>query len=66
MRRGSDRVRNKRIHKDRTPLPLIAEVLDRLSGAKVYTKLVLKEAYHRLKIRASDESKTAFRTKYGL
>ena len=32
--------------KDRYPLPLIGEVLDRLHKAKYFTKLDIKEAYH--------------------
>ena len=51
--------------KNRTPLPLISETLDRLSRGKIFTKLDLKDAYHRIRIRAGDEWKTAFRTRYG-
>ena len=51
--------------KNRTPLPLISETLDRLEGAKIFTKLDLADAYHRLRIREGDEWKTAFRTRYG-
>ena len=51
--------------KDRTPIPLIHEILDRLSSAKIFTKLDLKDAYHRIRIREGDEWKTAFRTRYG-
>jgi hypothetical protein len=51
--------------KDRCPLPLIGETLDRLSGARYYTTLDLKDAYHRMRIKAGDEWKTAFRTRYG-
>jgi hypothetical protein len=51
---------------DRTPLPLIGEALDRLSNAKIYTKLDVRDAYHNLRIATGDEWKTAFRTKYGL
>ena len=51
--------------KDRCPLPLINETLDRLSGARYYTALDLKDAYYRLRIKAGDEWKTAFRTRYG-
>ena len=36
---------NKVTVKDRTPLPLIAETLDRFKGAKIFTKLDLKDAY---------------------
>jgi len=56
---------NKVTKKNRYPLPLISETLDRLVGAKVFTKLDLKDAYHRLRIREGDEWKTAFRTRYG-
>ena len=51
--------------KDRCPLPLINETLDRLQGAQFFTTLDLKDAYHRIRIRAGDEWKTAFRTRYG-
>lgn len=51
--------------KNRTPLPLISEILDRLQGASWFTKLDLKDAYHRVRIRPGDEWKTAFRTRYG-
>ena len=56
---------NKVTIKNRTPLPLISETLDRFSRAKVFTKLDLKDAYNRIRIRAGDEWKTAFRTRYG-
>jgi hypothetical protein len=52
--------------KDRTPLPLIGEALDRLSKAKIYTKLDIKDAYHNLHIAKGDEWKTAFQMKYSL
>jgi hypothetical protein len=52
--------------KDHTPLPLIGEALDRLSNAKIYTKLDVPDAYHDLRIAMGDEWKTTFRMKYGL
>lgn len=51
--------------KNRLALPLISETLDRLSGCSQFTKLDLKNAYHRIRIREGDEWKTAFRTRYG-
>lgn len=51
--------------KNRCPLPLVNETLDRLQGCKYFTTLDLKEAYHRIRIRPGDEYKTAFRTRYG-
>ena len=41
--------------KNRHLLPLITETLDRLSGAKVFSKLDLKDAYHRIRIKRSDK-----------
>jgi hypothetical protein len=52
--------------KDRTPLPLISETLDRLKGAKIYTKLDLRGAYNLLRVKEGDGWKTAFRTREGL
>lgn len=51
--------------KNRYPLPLVGESLDRLSKAKRFTQLDLTSAYHRLRIKEGDEWKTAFRTRYG-
>ncbi|KAF4546986.1 Transposon Tf2-5 polyprotein-like protein 3 [Elsinoe fawcettii] len=51
--------------KNRHPLPLISETLDRLGRAKWFSKLDLKDAYHRIPIKRGDEWKTAFRTRYG-
>ena len=48
------------------PFPLIDEILDRLSGARVFTKIDMKNAYYRLWIREGDEWKTAFQTQYRL
>ena len=51
--------------KDRHPLPLMSEALDRLAGAKYFTKLDIKNAYHNIRIKEGDEYKTAFSTKLG-
>src|SRR5438445_7279680 len=51
--------------KDRYPLPLISDLLDSSSHAKVYTKIDLHHAYHLVWIALGDEWKTAFRTWYG-
>ena len=56
---------NKITIKNRYPLPLVSEMLDRLSRAKIFTKLDLRDAYHRLRIKEGDEWKTAFKTRYG-
>lgn len=57
---------NKITRKNRYPLPLIHENLDRLQEATIFTKLDLAQAYHQIRIKEGDEWKTAFRTRYGL
>jgi hypothetical protein len=52
--------------KDRYALPLINELHDRFQGAKRFTKLDLRGAYNLIRIKAGEEWKTAFRTRYGL
>jgi len=59
------RALNEVTKKDRHPLPLISEALDRLGGAKYFTKLDIKDAYHNIRIREGDEWKTTFSTKLG-
>ncbi|SGY45721.1 BQ5605_C001g00329 [Microbotryum silenes-dioicae] len=39
--------------------------LDRIRGAKIYTKLDLRSGYNLVRIKEGDEWKTAFRTRYG-
>lgn len=51
--------------RNRYPLPLISDLLDRLRGAKIFTKIDLRAGYNNVRIRESDEWKTAFRTRYG-
>ena len=52
--------------KDRYPLPLIKGTLRQLSSAKWFTKLDVRAAFHRIRIKKGEEWKTAFRTRYGL
>ncbi|GBG79184.1 hypothetical protein CBR_g28900 [Chara braunii] len=47
------------------PLPHIDDLLERLGGAKFFSKLDLKSGYHQLEIRQEDRYKTAFKTRYG-
>ena len=59
------RVLNCSTIKNRYPLPLISELLDRLKHALRYIKIDLRAAYNLLRIALSEEWKTAFRTRYG-
>ena len=56
---------NKVTIRNRYPLPLIGQLLDQLAEAMVFTKIDLRGAYNLVRIRAGDEWKTAFRTRYG-
>lgn len=51
--------------KNRYPLPLISAGFELLQGAKIFTKLALRNAYHLVRIREGDEWKTAFNTPTG-
>jgi transposase InsO family protein len=51
--------------KDRYPLPLIDETLARISQAKIFTKLDIRQAFHRIRIHPDSEELTTFRTRYG-
>ena len=51
--------------KNRLALPLISEILDRVSGATVFSKIDLKDAYYRIPVVVTDRWKTAFRMRYG-
>jgi len=52
--------------KNRYPLPLISETLNRLSRTKVFSKLDIISTFNRLYIREGDEELTAFRTRFDL
>jgi len=52
--------------KNRYPLPLLQEILMRLSKAKYFTCLDIRGAYNLVRIAEGEEWKTAFRTRYGL
>jgi len=60
------RALNKITTKNRYPLPLIGELLDRISRAKFFTKFDVRDGYHRLRMAEGEEWKTAFRCRYGL
>ncbi len=51
--------------RNRYPLPLMSSAFELLQGAKVFTKLDLRNAYYLVRIREGDEWKTAFNTPTG-
>ncbi|KAI3471483.1 hypothetical protein Pfo_031268 [Paulownia fortunei] len=59
------RVLNKVTIKNRYLIPLIADLFDRLGGAKIYTKIDLQKGYYQVRIAEVDKPKTAYITRYG-
>jgi hypothetical protein len=56
---------NRLTRKDRYPLPLIDETFARLAKAKVFIKLDIRQAFHRIRMHPDSEELTTFRTRYG-
>lgn len=52
--------------KNRYPLPLINELINKLKGAKYFTKLDVCWGFNNVRIKEGDEWKAAFRTNHGL
>lgn len=52
--------------KDKQPMPVVEELLDELSGAKVFTKLDFRAGYYQIWMAVGEEYKMAFRTHQGL
>ena len=56
---------NKSTVKDKFPVPIIEELLDELSGSRIYSKIDLRSSYHHVRMYPDDVSKTAFKTHSG-
>ena len=60
------RALNDRTIKNTYPLPLISELIDKLKGAKYFTKLDVQWGYNNVRIKDGDQWKAAFKTNRGL
>ena len=52
--------------KNAAPIPLIPELVDKLLGARFFTKLDVRWGYNNIQVREGNEWKTAFKTPMGL
>ena len=52
--------------KNRYPLPLVADIIGRLRGARYFTKFDVRWGYNNVRIKEGDEWKAAFSTNRGL
>jgi transposase InsO family protein len=52
--------------KNKYPLPLISELVEKLRGAKYFTKLDVRWGFNNVRMKDGDEWKAAFRTNRGL
>ncbi|MCF8701922.1 retroviral-like aspartic protease family protein, partial [Corynebacterium sp. MC-10] len=59
------RALNKVTVKNKYPIPLIADLFDRLGQAKYFSKMDLRKGYYQVRIVEGDEPKTTCVTRYG-
>jgi Reverse transcriptase (RNA-dependent DNA polymerase) len=52
--------------KNAYPLPLILEIMDKLKGAKYFSKFDVRWGYNNVQIQSGDKWKAAFKTNWGL
>ena len=57
---------NKMTIKNRYPLPLISELIDKLSQAQIFSKMDVQWGYNNIQIKEGDEWKAVFRMNQGL
>jgi hypothetical protein len=59
------RALNKVTVKIRYPLPRIDDFFDRLSGAKMFSRINPRSGYYQIRVTKGGEEKTVCRTRYG-
>ncbi len=52
--------------RNRYPLPFIPDLISQVQDAYIFTKFDVRWGYNNIRIKAGDEEKAAFKTKYGL
>lgn len=57
---------NENTVKNRCPIPNMAEMRDRVRGAKIFSKVDLRDGYYNIRVHEDSVTKTAFRTRFGL
>ena len=57
---------NENTVKDAYPLPLISDLMGKLKGARIFSKLDLRNGYNNVRIKDGDQWKAAFKCEQGL
>lgn len=57
---------NKKSVKDKFPIPVTDELIDKLAGAQCFSKLDLRDGYHQLRLHPNEVFKTVFKTHWSL